>query len=117
MPLLQRVFTRIGTSDSLESGGSTFACEMRETQYILASLGAPALVIVDELGRGTSNRDGASLAWAIAEALLSHPSTFTLFATHYLNLASLRELYRIAAGLDPGACATDASGCCTAQSH
>ena len=93
LPLLHRVFTRIGASDSLESGGSTFACEMRETTYILRNLKQPSLVLVDELGRGTSNRDGASLAWAIAENLALAPNIFTLFATHYLQLANLRSLY------------------------
>ena len=93
VPLLRRVFTRIQTGDSMQTHGSTFACEMRETTYILRNLGPPALVLVDELGRGTSNRDGASLAWAIAEELARHPHTFTLFATHYLQLANLRNLY------------------------
>ena len=94
IPLLHRVFTRIGSSDSLESNGSTFACEMRETTYILRNLSkGPSLVLVDELGRGTSNRDGASLAWAIAEQLALSRQSFTLFATHYLQLANLRNLY------------------------
>ena len=93
VPVLHRVLTRIGASDSLESNGSTFACEMRETTYVLRNLGKPSLVLVDELGRGTSNRDGSSLAWAIAEALALTPGTFTLFATHYLQLANLRNLY------------------------
>ena len=93
VPLLRRVFTRIGSTDCLESCTSTFASEMRETTYVLRNLGKPSLVLVDELGRGTSNRDGSSLAWAIAEALALTPGTFTLFATHYLQLANLRNLY------------------------
>ena len=93
LPLLSRVFTRIASSDCLESCTSTFAGEMRETTYVLRNLGPPALVLVDELGRGTSNRDGASLAWAVAEQLLSAPRTFTFFATHYLHLANLKNLY------------------------
>lgn len=93
VPLLHRVLTRIGMSDSLETNSSTFTCEMRETSYILKSLGRPCLVIVDELGRGTSNREGVSIAWAVAEALLLQPNTFTLFATHYLQLSNLRNLY------------------------
>mgnify|MGYP006161300841 FL=1 len=64
---------------------------MRETTYILNNLGDPALVLVDELGRGTSNRDGASLAWAIAERLLLQPETFTLFATHYLQVSGMED--------------------------
>ena len=93
VPLLSRVFTRIASSDCLESCTSTFAGEMRETTYIVRNLGPSALVLVDELGRGTSNRDGASLAWAVAEELLSAPRTFTFFATHYLHLANLKNLY------------------------
>ena len=58
---------------------------MRETTYILRNLGPAALVLVDELGRGTSNRDGVALAWAVSERLLLHPRTMTLFATHYLQ--------------------------------
>ena len=93
VPLLSRVFTRIASSDCLESCTSTFAGEMREATYVLRNLGPSALVLVDELGRGTSNRDGASLAWAVAEELLSAPRTFTFFATHYLHLANLKNLY------------------------
>ena len=93
VPLLSRVFTRIASSDCLESCTSTFAGEMRETTYIVRNLGPSALVLVDELGRGTSNRDGASLAWAVAEELLNAPRTFTFFATHYLHLANLKNLY------------------------
>lgn len=97
IPVLDRIFTRVGSSDALETSMSTFACEMRECSYILAYLRshphANSLVLVDELGRGTSNRDGNSLACAISERLLLHPTTFTLFATHYLQLASLRNLY------------------------
>ena len=93
VPLLRRVFTRIGSTDCLESCTSTFASEMRETTYVLRNLGPSALVLVDELGRGTSNRDGLALAWAVAEELLHAPRTFTLFATHYLALANLKNLY------------------------
>jgi len=95
VPLLQRVFTRISTSDSLETNASSFVSEMRETSYILRNVrpGCAALVLFDELGRGTSNRAGASLAWAIAEFVQQHRTTFTLFATHYLQLANLQRLY------------------------
>lgn len=95
IPLLQRVFTRISTSDSLQAGASNFVSEMREASYILHNLrkDAAALVLFDELGRGTSNRDGASLAWAIIEHVQQFPRTFTLFASHYLQLANLHQLY------------------------
>lgn len=95
IPLLQRVFTRISTSDSLQAGASSFVSEMREASYILHNLrnDAAALVLFDELGRGTSNRDGASLAWAIIEYVQQFPRTVTLFASHYLQLANLHQLY------------------------
>jgi len=95
IPLLKRIFTRISTSDSLQANASSFVSEMRETSYILHNLeeDSSALVLFDELGRGTSNRDGASLAWAIIEFVQRFRRTFTIFASHYLQVANLQHLY------------------------
>jgi DNA mismatch repair protein MutS len=81
------VFTRVGASDNLASGESTFMVEMNETASILNNLTERSLVILDEIGRGTSTYDGISIAWAIAEYLHEHPARpKTLFATHYHEL-------------------------------
>jgi DNA mismatch repair protein MutS len=88
--LVDRIFTRVGASDNLAGGESTFMVEMRETAHILAHLTSRSLVILDEIGRGTSTFDGISIAWAVVEHLheaAERPRT--LFATHYHELTSL----------------------------
>jgi DNA mismatch repair protein MutS len=88
--LTDRVFTRVGASDNLVGGESTFMVEMRETSHILANLTDRSLVVLDEIGRGTSTFDGISIAWAVAEHLHESPARpRTLFATHYHELTAL----------------------------
>jgi len=88
---LDRIFTRIGSSDDLASGRSTFMVEMTETANILHNATPRSLVLMDEVGRGTSTFDGLSLAWAAAVELARSVRAFTLFATHYFELTSLPE--------------------------
>jgi DNA mismatch repair protein MutS len=92
--LVDRLFTRIGASDELHSGQSTFMVEMTETANILNNATERSLVILDEIGRGTSTLDGLSLAWAIAEHVASALRCRTLFATHYHELTDLAERFR-----------------------
>ncbi|GAB6068559.1 DNA mismatch repair protein MutS [Methylothermus subterraneus] len=89
---IDRIFTRIGASDDLASGRSTFMVEMSETACILHNATAHSLVLVDEIGRGTSTFDGLSLAWAVAEFLARQNRALTLFATHYFELTALAEV-------------------------
>ncbi len=88
---IDRIFTRIGASDDLASGRSTFMVEMTEAADILHNATAQSLVLMDEIGRGTSTYDGLSLAWACAEALVSNNRAFTLFSTHYFELTRLEQ--------------------------
>jgi DNA mismatch repair protein MutS len=93
--VVDRIFTRVGASDDLSRGASTFMVEMSETAGILNAATPRSLVILDEIGRGTSTFDGVSIAWAVAEYLHERVRARTLFATHYHELTEL-------AGLLPG---------------
>ena len=89
LPLIDRIFTRIGASDNLAQGRSTFMVEMTETAQILNSATERSLVLLDEIGRGTSTYDGLAIAWAVAEYILGKVRAKTLFATHYHELTAL----------------------------
>lgn len=86
---IDRIFTRIGAADDLAGGRSTFMVEMTEAATILAASTPQSLVLLDEIGRGTSTYDGLALAWAIAHRLLEHNRALTLFATHYFEMTRL----------------------------
>jgi DNA mismatch repair protein MutS len=89
--LVDRIFTRIGAQDEIHSGQSTFMVEMVETANILNNASHRSLIILDEIGRGTSTYDGVSIAWSVAEYIHNHPGirARTLFATHYHELIQL----------------------------
>uniref|UniRef100_UPI004036F33D DNA mismatch repair protein MutS n=2 Tax=Methylophilus sp. TaxID=29541 RepID=UPI004036F33D len=96
---IDRIFTRIGASDDLAGGRSTFMVEMTETANILNNASANSLVLLDEIGRGTSTFDGLSLAWAVAKQLLEKNKALTLFATHYFELTRIVDEAKHAANV------------------
>jgi|TARA_B110000305_G_C19452077_1_gene648535 DNA mismatch repair protein MutS len=92
--VVDKIFTRVGASDNISMGESTFMVEMNETSSILNNLSERSLILLDEIGRGTSTYDGISIAWAIAEYLHEHPTKAkTLFATHYHELNDMSETF------------------------
>ena len=92
LPLIDRIFTRIGASDNLARGRSTFMVEMTETAVILNTATPRSLIVLDEIGRGTATYDGLALAWAVVEHIHARTRAKTLFATHYHELTELAEL-------------------------
>jgi DNA mismatch repair protein MutS len=96
---IDRIFTRIGAADDLAGGRSTFMVELTESAAILNGASPQSLVLVDEVGRGTSTFDGLALAWAIARHLIETTRSFTLFATHYFELTQLPDTHPAAANV------------------
>ena len=94
MGIVDKIFTRVGASDNISMGESTFMVEMNETASILNNISDRSLILLDEIGRGTSTYDGISIAWAIAEFLHEHPAQpKTLFATHYHELNEMKDIF------------------------
>lgn len=94
VPDIDAIYTRIGANDDIANGRSTFMVEMSESAYIINNATNKSLVLLDELGRGTATYDGLSLAWSIAEYLGNKTKCYTLFATHYLEMTDLPEMYK-----------------------
>lgn len=106
--VVDRIFTRIGASDNLAQGQSTFYVEMSELSYILNSAGPRSLIILDEIGRGTSTYDGLSIAWAVCEYLCNENTHIrTLFATHYHELTVLEDRIQGIKNLNVDVCEED----------
>lgn len=93
IPDIDAIYTRIGANDDIANGRSTFMVEMSESAYIINNATEKSLVLLDELGRGTATYDGLSLAWSISEYLGNKTKAFTLFATHYLEMTELPDIY------------------------
>lgn len=108
LPLFDRIYTRIGASDDIAGGRSTFMVEMEELATILHNATAQSLVLLDEIGRGTSTYDGLALAWAASEHLHDRVRAYTLFATHYFELTALPE--RMAAARNAHVAAREEAG-------
>jgi DNA mismatch repair protein MutS len=91
--VVDRIFTRVGATDDLSTGQSTFMMEMNETASILHNASSKSLIILDEIGRGTSTFDGVSIAWSVAEHIATSVKAKTLFATHYHVMNKLADSY------------------------
>lgn len=91
IPLIDKIFTRIGASDNINNGLSTFMVEMVETANILNNATPNSLVLMDEIGRGTSTYDGLSIAWSVLKNISTKINCFTLFSTHYFELTKLEN--------------------------
>src|SRR5699024_5588353 len=97
--IVDRIFTRIGAADNLSQGESTFMVEMNEVANIIKEASSNSLIILDEVGRGTSTYDGISIAWAVIEYIATHIKSKTLFATHYHELTQLQNKFDVVENL------------------
>jgi DNA mismatch repair protein MutS len=113
--LVDKIFTRVGASDSISTGESTFMVEMNETASIMNNLSARSLILLDEIGRGTSTYDGLSIAWSIAEYLHEQPvhKARTLFATHYHELNDMTDRFPRIRELSRGREGSESERCCS----
>jgi DNA mismatch repair protein MutS len=105
---VDQIFTRVGSSDDLAGGRSTFMVEMTETAGILHGATEQSLILMDEIGRGTSTFDGISIAWAVARHLAEKTRAYTLFATHYFELTQLAQEFKAVANVHLDAVETQA---------